>query len=285
MRCRAESTTFAAAMLELDVPTGSTTRLRYSVPNVPTGVTSATLRFNTWDADHPGEEGRIYVNGRGPFALPATAGYDNRMNTASVDVTSAVVAGTNTVEFGAGSLSPRTYYRIGAVALDTVANTFACSSAPPPPPPPPPPVGRAVERTVGYRAATYTGRRNWVVRCMGYAYTARGTDHVGEDCDGLFDPDGTVRGTATFRFPAVVSATYDVIITSRHTSNRNPAGALFVVNGERGTIDQNDDRGGINTVTDVWGRRALSGDVTVVLDSSVNSGSDSVAAVTLRPVP
>jgi hypothetical protein len=68
----------------------------------------------------------------------------------------------------------------------------------------------------------------------------------------------------------VTAATYDVLIGSRHSGNRNGMRALFTVHSSR-TI-----------VTDVWGRRALSGTVRVVLDTTRNSGSGSF--VTLRPV-
>ena len=60
--------------------------------------------------------------------------------------------------------------------------------------------------------------------------------------------------------------------------------ALFTVNGEANRIDQRTGDGALAIVTDVWGRRALSGTVTVVLDATRNSGSDSVSFVTLRPV-
>jgi hypothetical protein len=144
-------------------------------------------------------------------------------------------------------------------------------------PPPPPP--DAVVRTVDYHDATYTQRHNWVLRCNDYAYTGRGRDHLEEDCDGLFDPDGSRRGTATFRFPNVVEAEYDVIIRSRHTTNRNPRGALFIVNGDERRVFQDDDA---NYVEDLWGRKRLGGDVTVVLDSREGE-SESVIWVRLRP--
>ena len=59
--------------------------------------------------------------------------------------------------------------------------------------------------------------------------------------------------------------------------------ALFRVNGEAVRIDQRTGDGSLTLVDDLWGTRALSGTVTVVLDSFTNSGSDSVSAVTLRP--
>lgn len=283
LRCTLRATNFDGPMLELDVGPTSATRLRFTVNDVPTGVTSAALRFDSFDADHPNEEGRITVNGVGPFQVPAQVGWDNTLRAdQSVDVTRAVRAGTNAIEFGPGPLA-RSFYRIGRVRLDVVARAARCGPAAPADAGTP--TGPRVTRRVTYMNARYTNRGNFVFRCdAGYAYTARG-DHAAEDCTGGYNPDGTLRGTATFSFPAVVPGVYDVIVTSRHSTNRNELYALFRVNGEEGRINQRSGPGTLTLVDDVWGRRTLSGDVTVVLDSTVNRGSDSVAAVTLRPVP
>lgn len=145
--------------------------------------------------------------------------------------------------------------------------------------------GRPVVRTIGYRMATYTQRGNWVLDCArGYAYTAQGGDHILEDCDRLFAPDRTLRGTATFLFRGVIPSNYDVVIASRFSMNRDPAGALFTVNGRAFMpIDQRPGNGIVNTTLT---RTMLVGDVTVVLDNSrAPAGSDSVQSVTLRPAP
>jgi hypothetical protein len=285
-RCRVESTTYAAAMVELDVAPGSTTRLRFTLPGIPAGVTAATLHYDSFDADHPNEEGVIALNGR-RFQMPANPAWDNvTMRDQTVDVSGAVAAGNNVVEFGPGPL-PRTFYRVGRVALEFTARVERCPGVAAPMPVPTDagaPAGPVVERTIGYRAATYTQRGNWVFRCdANYAYTARG-DHGSEDCTGGYAPDGTLRGTATFTFANVTAATYDVLIGSRHSPNRNTMLALFIVNGEANRIDQRTGDGALAIVTDTWGRRALAGTVRVVLDTTRNSGSDSVSFVTLRPV-
>lgn len=285
LRCTLNATSFDGPMLELDVGPTSPERLRFTVGDVPSGVTSAALVFDSFDADHPNEEGRITVNGVGPFQIPANVAWDNTLQRDQrVEVTRAVRAGSNVVEFGPGPLA-RSFFRIGRVRLDVVARATRCGAGAPPPVDAGVPTGPRVTRRVTYPNARYTNRGNFVFRCdAGYAYTARG-DHAAEDCTGGYNPDGTLRGTATFSFPAVVPGTYDVIVTSRHSSNRNTLGALFRVNGEERRIDQRSGPGTLTLVDDVWGRRALAGDVTVVLDSTVNRGSDSVAAVTLRPVP
>lgn len=285
-RCRVESTTYGAAMQELDVGPSSTTRLRFTLPGIPAGVTAATLHYDSFDADHPGEEGFATLNGR-RFPMPANTAWDNvTVPGQTIVVTGSVVAGSNVVEFGPGPLS-RSFFRVGGVALELTARVERCPGAAMPMPMPVDagmPTGPLVERTIGYRAATYTQRGNWVFRCdANYAYTARG-DHASEDCTGGYAPDGTLRGTATFRFTNVVAGTYDVLIGSRHSTNRNDMRALFTVNGEANRIDQRTGDGALAIVTDVWGRRALSGTVTVVLDATRNSGSDSVSFVTLRPV-
>jgi hypothetical protein len=277
--CSYTSTSYGQGMQELDVPTGSTEVLSFTVLGVPDPslIDAATLHFASHDADHPGEEGVVWVNGQGPYELPADPGWDNADSNGSIDVTGALVEGLNVIEFGAGSLEPRSFYRIGDVALEVLAQVDDCD------PPLEPPPANAVPREIDFWSATYGMRHNWVLRCDGfeYAFTAYGAEHLTSDCDGLYDPDGTRRGTATFVFDDVVAATYEVQIRSRHTVNRNPQGALFVVNGEGIRIDQRDDA---DFTTDVWGVRELGGQVTVVLDSSQESESDSVIWVRLEPV-
>lgn len=285
LRCTLRSTSFEAGMQELDAPPSSTQRLRFTVNDLPPGITSATLRFDTFDADHPDEEGRIMVNGVGPFQIPARTGWDNTTQTDQrVDVTRAVREGANSVEFGPGPLA-RSFYRVGRVQIDVVARASRCGGGVTPPVDAGTPTGPRVTRRLGYMSARYTNRNNFVFRCdANYAYTARG-DHASEDCTGGYNPDGTLRGTATFQFPNVVPGMYDVVITSRHSSNRNTLGALFLVNGEARRIDQRSGPGTLTLVDDVWGRRPLTGTVNVVLDATNNRGSDSVSSVTLRPVP
>ncbi len=274
--CAYESTSFGQGLQELDVPTGSNTRLTFTVLGLPNPalIESATLRFDSYDADHPGEEGVVYVGGAGPFDLPANAAWDNANGSGTIDVTGNLTEGSNTIEFGAGSLQPRSFYRIGNVALDITASVEDCE------PPPEGPMGDVVPRQIDYMDAVYTQRHNWVLRAD-YAFTAYGAEHIESDVDGLFDPDGSRTGTATFAFEDVVVGTYEIQIRSRHTENRNPAGALFVVDGEGIRIDQRDD---LSFTTDVWGVRELGGDVTVVLDSTMENASDSVIWVRLEPV-
>ena len=262
---------YGGAMLELDVGPSSDERLRFTIRDVPAELAAATLRFASEDCDHPGEEGTIVVNGNAPHDLPAMATWDNAAGDGAIEVLGELAVGDNTIEFGPGPLE-RSFFRIGDVALDVTIAADACPDGPDP---------LAVERTVDYHDATYTMRHNWVLRCDDYAYTAHGADHVGEDCDALFAPDGTSKGTATFAFDDVVPASYEVQIRSRHTVNRNPAGALFIVDGVEKRIPQNDD---LDYVTDVWGTADLGGDVVVVLDSTrEDDESDSVIWVRLVP--
>lgn len=101
------------------------------------------------------------------------------------------------------------------------------------------------------------------------------------DCGGLYDPDGTRTGTATFTFVDLAPATYEITIKARHSANRNPKGALFVVDGEGKRIDQTS---GEDIVVDTWGTKALAGTVEMVLDSDMEPESDSVTWVRLEPV-
>ncbi len=130
-----------------------------------------------------------------------------------------------------------------------------------------------------YTQAVYTERHNWVLDCYPYAYTASGAEH--QECDNQFNPDGSRTGTATFTFSNVPRGWYEAYMGGRHTANRNPAGALFYVDGVGVIIDQVDETGPY--VWDYHGRYCLEGTVEVVLDSTVNSGSDSVSGVRLDP--
>ena len=73
-------------------------------------------------------------------------------------------------------------------------------------------------------------------------------------------------------------------LEGRHTGNRNPAGARVTVTSQgrtrSGNVSQRDN-GGI--VADTVGTWCLGGPTDVVLDSSVNTGSDSVSRVILIP--
>lgn len=271
--CGYTSLTFGQGMQQLDVPKGSPETLVFTVPGLPDPdvVLSATLRFDSHDADHPGEEGIIAVNGNATYDLPADAGWDNQDGTGSVDITGDTLAGDNVIRFGAGSLDSGSYYFIGNVQIEVMAAVESCPEPPPPAP---------IERTVWYQDAAYKKRHNWVLRCNDYAFSAHGDEHIDSDCDGLFAPDGTRRGKAIFAFPELAEGTYEIQIRSRHTENRNPLGALFVVDGEGKRINQRDDQ---NYTTDIWGTKALGGDVEVVLDSSNESESDSVIWVKLVP--
>lgn len=264
-----------AGPLELMVPKGSAKRLEFTAPGLPDPslVVAATLRFVSYDADHPGEEGEIFLNNGAAIELPADAAWENLEHASEVDVTGLTVAGDNAVSFGAGSFVDGTFYRIGQVALALEAHVEACPAAPVDPPKP---------VQISYVDATYTKAHNWVLRCdydEGYAFTAKG-DQATLDCSGLYDPDGTRTGTATFTFENLPAATYEITIKSRHSTNRNPLGALFVVAGEGKRVFQLEG----DMVVDTWGTKALSGTVEVVLDSDMDSASDSVTWVRLEPV-
>lgn len=277
--CTYASDSFGTGMLELDSgPTGSPLVFFVAAVPDPSLVESAELRFVSYDADHPGQEGVIDVNGN-TFDLPAMEGWDNASGTGSIDVLSAIVAGDNRISFGPGPLD-RSFFRIGDVELVLRARVDACVVVLPPPP-------DAVERRMHYTEATYSNRSTWVVPCRdanplrNYAFTAAGDEHIETDCTGEFRPGGSRRGTAVFRFEDVVPARYRVVIRSRHTENRNPAGALFTVNGEERRILQTTSS---DYEDDVWGERMLGGVVEVILDSTREANSDSVTEVSLLPI-
>lgn len=287
--CSFEATNYAGGMLELMVDAGSDTQLVFTVPGLPDPalVTAATLRFVSWDADHAGEEGFIFLNGGPGIELPADPAWENAEHATTVDVSGRTISGDNTVAFGAGSFADGSFYRIGEVALDVTALIDECPGEdvdPPDPTDPTDPTGTPPESVqIDYVDATYTQRNNWVHRCdfiPPYAYTA-GSPHPGEDCDDLYDPDGSSKGTAVFTFNNLPPAMYKISIQSRHSANRNPKGALFIVDGEEKRVDQTT---GSDVVVDEWGTKFLMGTIEVVLDSSLDSESDSVAWVRLDPV-
>jgi hypothetical protein len=159
---------------------------------------------------------------------------------------------------------------ICGIPEDTIPPNDDCTSDPADPP---------VPLELGYADATYDQRRNWVLDCRDYAYTALSDEH--EECDRRYRPDGSRQGTATFVFEDVPRGMYEATMGGRHTENRNPDGALFLVDGIGVLIHQRDESG---YVWDLHGRYCLEGNVQVVLDSTVNGGSDSVMGVRLTPV-
>ena len=276
--CVYDSRSFGQPPVELDVGPNSADQLTFLVPGLPDPalVEAATLIFESYDADHPGQEGIIEVNGAGPFDLPAMATWDNQAGTGVVDITGATVAGDNRVAFGPGPLD-RSFFGIANVRVTARARVDACVAPPPPPSP------EARVREIRYPQAHYSNRPTWVVGCennpaRAYAYTASGEEHVGTDCEGLYRAGGNRRGDALFAFDDVADATYDVVIGSRHTGNRSVAGALFLVNGDPQRVSQRSERG---VTEDTWGRRRLSGRVEVIMRSE--GDSDSVILVRLVP--
>jgi hypothetical protein len=261
--------------LELKVAKGSGVQLKFTATGLPDPavVQSATLRFTSFDADHPDEEGVIVVNGGAPIDLPASLAWENLDHATAVPLPGGTVAGDNVIGFGAGSFVDGSFYRISEVALELAVQVETCPAAP---------VGPPKSVQIGYADAIYTKHHNWVLRCdydEGYAFTAKG-DQAMLDCSDLYAPDGTRRGTATFTFVDLPATDYKISIKSRHSANRNPLGALFVVAGEGKRVMQLTG----DMVVDVWGTKALAGTVDVVLDSDMEGASDSVTWVRLDPV-
>lgn len=256
---------------EVNTWMGTTERVSFQVAGVPAGAVAARLTYTAYDADHPGAEGWIEINGTERIALPARQELDNQSDQFTVDVSDRVLEGLNTVDFVAFDAPEGAYFRISAVALEIDGDEIDCDG--------PEPTGQGVERTINYRQAQYTQRRNWVLDCRDYAYSARFDEH--RECDSDYDPDGTGHGTATFVFPDVIPDRYHVEVEGRHTENRNPNQMLVTVNGIGARIDQ---RGEGQYEYALHGTYDLSGTVTVIIDSTASVGSDSVRHVRLRPV-
>ncbi len=275
--CSYPSLTYGKGLFELDVDKGSKETLSFVIPGLPAPelLTSATLHFRGYDIDHPGEEGDVHLNGGGPLPLPADAGWDNQEHDLELDILGETVLGNNSAVFTAGTFSGGTFYRIGDVRIEVMAQVEDC-------PEPPEPTGEEV--ILDYHEAVFTKRHNWVDRCDfngGYAYTAKSDEHIPADCEGLYDPDGTRQGKAIFTFEDLAPGTYEIGVRSRHTENRNPKGALVIVDGESKRIKQNDDK---DFVEDIWGVKALSGTIDVIVDSTQEDASDSVIHVRVTPI-
>ena len=103
----------------VDVDYGDPATISFHVQDVPdpTQLDQATLSLLLHDADHPGEEGTVYVNGDGPLDLPAQAAWNDVDALAELTIPVAyLVEGTNTFAFGAGTLGS-TYYGVGQLTL------------------------------------------------------------------------------------------------------------------------------------------------------------------------
>ncbi len=125
------SVQFGADRAVLDVSEGSDQRLRYEVDGVPAPaqLTGGVLRMLLFDADHPGEEGRVFVNGGGPLDLPAAAEFESMEVPASLVVPVELLrGGRSVIEFGAGPRD-RTHYGVRDVEL--AVSGPACDAPPP----------------------------------------------------------------------------------------------------------------------------------------------------------
>ena len=108
------STTHGAPLVQLKA--GSAASASFSIPGLPapSGLSKVALVMTLDDADHPGAEGWIRVNGKGPLQLPASAAWNNVKVVASAPVPLGYLsAGVNTVAFSSNT-SP---YRVGDVLL------------------------------------------------------------------------------------------------------------------------------------------------------------------------
>lgn len=87
--CVYRSGSFGQTFKELDVGAGDPTRLRFRINDLPdpASIEQATLMFKSFDADHPGQEGLIYVNDAPALDLPADTSWDNTQALSQVDVT------------------------------------------------------------------------------------------------------------------------------------------------------------------------------------------------------
>ncbi len=108
------SKTHGAALVQLKA--GSSAKASFSISGLPapSGLSKAALVLTLDDADHPGKEGWIRINGKGPLQLPASAAWNNVKVTASAALPLGYLSsGTNTVTITSNS-SP---FGVGNVRL------------------------------------------------------------------------------------------------------------------------------------------------------------------------
>ncbi len=127
-----KSAEFAAGQQLLDVAQGNPKRIAFTIAGVPDPIEIdfAELFMRLHDADHPGKEGTVYVNGSGPIPLPANSSWDNQTQDVTLPIPKSWLrAGENVIEFGAGSLSA-THYSVGRVALSVGGSVCLDAAAP-----------------------------------------------------------------------------------------------------------------------------------------------------------
>lgn len=126
MLCEYRSTTYEDDAKLLDASRGSATRIRFRVVDVPDPSLFAHLSmvYDSWDADHPGEEGFFWINGHGPLPIPANDA-DGEGGPNSIVVTPYVVAGVNKIKFGPG-IRDRNVFAVGRLALEGQTLSGSC---------------------------------------------------------------------------------------------------------------------------------------------------------------
>ena len=94
-------------------------RVSFSVDDLPAvdEVTWAAVAMHLEDADHPRQEGRVFINGHDPLSLPA----EHHWNDEGSDVVMGIPVdylrpGSNVLEFGVG-VRDRTYFGVSDVAV------------------------------------------------------------------------------------------------------------------------------------------------------------------------
>jgi len=124
------SNEYDAPEASLNVSLGSTERLTFTLDDVPDPAELDHAELTMWlhDADHPGQEGTVFVNDSGPLQLPADTAWNDISAEASLAIpVASLKAGHNVVQFGAGSLAT-TIYAVSRVALNVAGP--ACAPAP-----------------------------------------------------------------------------------------------------------------------------------------------------------
>jgi len=135
----------------LDVRRGDPRRLTVHVDGVPdpARLAYAQLSLVLHDADHPNEEGEVFVNGHGALPLPADGAWSDVSADATLPIpTGWLMPGANRVEFGAGSRE-RTYYSVSRVGLTVSGDPCEPPEAPDLGPPPQPDLGPQPEPDLG----------------------------------------------------------------------------------------------------------------------------------------
>ncbi len=142
---------FGAGLRFVDGGPDSGQRVSFSVDDLPAvdEVTWAAVAMHLDDADHPRQEGRVFVNGHEALSLPAEHDWNDEESDVVMGIPIDYLRpGTNLLEFGVG-VRDRTYFGVSDVAVHVYGPACEPDTPGEEPPDPPPEGARWAGQPVG----------------------------------------------------------------------------------------------------------------------------------------